>query len=110
MFKIYKNIVKTGVSDKELKKVFGFSLIGFVILIISFFSSCIKNSISKNEGIKTDEKPTNLKELSNSLKKSTDSIIDSNNKIDDSCGPTPGYPCGTRYYTVSIKDFKFKIL
>ena len=23
----------------------------------------------------------------------------------DNCGPYPGYPCGTRYYTVSRSDF-----
>ena len=25
---------------------------------------------------------------------------------DKNCGPYPGYPCGTRYYTVSISDFR----
>jgi hypothetical protein len=25
---------------------------------------------------------------------------------DDNCGPFPGYPCGTKYFTVSIRDFR----
>lgn len=25
---------------------------------------------------------------------------------DDNCGPFPGYPCGAKYFTVSLKDFR----
>jgi hypothetical protein len=34
------------------------------------------------------------------LDQKTQPVVD-----DQNCGPFPGYPCGTRYFTVSIRDF-----
>lgn len=28
---------------------------------------------------------------------------------DENCGPYPGYPCGTRYFTVSLRDFRLHV-
>lgn len=99
IFKISRNI---GVEDRDIKKIFGIGLLG---AIVAFFSGCIKNSALNGKTSNKTENPP-LSESSNSINKSTDVIDSQYNKINDSCGPTPGYPCGTRYYTVSIKDFR----
>jgi len=104
--KIERLLEKTS-KEKDLKKLFGFSFFGFIAFIVSFFVSCTKNGINKN-------KTETLNSNSNfNLEKSTSPITISSNSIDTNllpnkkdCGPTPGYPCGTKYYTISIKDFK----
>jgi hypothetical protein len=85
--------------EKELKKFFGFSFMGFLAFLFSLFVSCDKN------GVKNKDETTTLSPQFN-LEKSTTPILTPKPKnTDKDCGPFPGYPCGTKYYTVSLKDF-----
>ncbi len=99
MKKLRNNALKTGLCRENIGSLFS---VGFITFLLSFFSSCAKNAAttSKNtadNGIKPAEKPLTP----------ADVILDSSTVLDkQSCGPTPNYPCGTRYYTVSIADFE----
>jgi hypothetical protein len=54
-------------------------------------------------GTFNQQKPRTLQEIANDMDRSTGTA---KTKNDDKCGPYPGYPCGTRYYTVGAGDFK----
>lgn len=105
MKKLYEIGAKTGLTGKEVRKITGFGLMGLVALALSFFASCAKNGAGQKEAVKPDQPAEKAKELLNSVNVSTDSIIDDKPQKDDACGPTPGYPCGSRYYAVSVSDF-----
>lgn len=92
----------TGIDRKETKKAFSFNLAGLFLVFISFLiSSCSKNGVKEKAETKEITKETyNLEKTTNPITPPED-IINKKN-----CGPTPGYPCGTKYYTVSVRDFK----
>lgn len=108
--KIKKLLTKTGADKKDIKKFVDIGFLGFIGIILSLFNSCNKNGVEvkkeKTENKISVEVTTPEK---NSVKKSTENIkelMDKSQDKNDGCGPWPGYPCGTRYYTVSIKHFK----
>ncbi|NLH39774.1 MAG: hypothetical protein GX445_06905 [Elusimicrobia bacterium] len=114
--KINELLKNTGVEKNDSKKFLNFTLIGFAGLIVSLFASCNKNEIKGNAEQLTPSKPVNQSQQTksdsyniNKTTQSVQSIIESEDNpfgdINKNCGPTPGYPCGTKYYTVSIKDF-----
>lgn len=89
-----------GVEEKEIKKAFQISLSGLLVFIISFFvSSCNKNGVKEEKSSELKQESYNIEKTTQSLKPTEDLNLKKN------CGPTPGYPCGTKYYTVSVKDF-----
>lgn len=98
MEKLKKNALKTGLQIENVNSIFS---LGFAALLLSFFSSCARNTapvvkVEEDKGVKPAEKPLTP----------ADVILDSSTILDKkSCGPTPNYPCGTRYYTVSMRDF-----
>jgi len=99
MKKFYKIAFKAGVSKKEVKNITNYTFAGLITLLFSFLSSCYKNG----EILNKEDKKTKFDDI----KVSTDTNVPDNIISDkDNCGPTPGYPCGTKYYTVSIKDMK----
>jgi len=102
--KISRLLNKTS-KDSSLKKLFSFSFVGFITFILSFLTSCNNKNGLKNKMDTNTTKPTF------NIEKSTIPISETSPQINPKlpkkdCGPTPGYPCGTKYYTVSIKDFK----
>ncbi len=99
MEKLKKAALKTGLDGGKIGSLFSFSI---AALILSFFSSCAKNAASTA----STASPNTLKPAEIPVS-AADVILDTSTVLDKkSCGPTPNYPCGTRYYTVSIKDFK----
>lgn len=97
--KLKRAALKTGLDKEKIGPFFSFSI---VALIMSFFSSCAKNSASTS----TLSLPKTVKPVEVPVSPA-DVIIDTSTFLDEeSCGPTPNYPCGTRYYTVSVNDFK----
>ncbi|MEW5951921.1 MAG: hypothetical protein GX447_09150 [Elusimicrobia bacterium] len=93
-----KAALKTGLEKEKVNSIFS---LGLAALIMSFLSSCAKNASSAKPQTDTSVKPAE-KPLT-----PADVILDSSTVLDKkSCGPTPNYPCGTRYYSVSLKDFK----
>lgn len=99
MEKLKKAALKTGLEKEKLGSLFSLSL---AAVILSFFSSCVKNASSPDKPIAENTvKPAEVPVSA------ADVILDSSTVLDKkSCGPTPNYPCGTRYYAVSLKDFK----
>lgn len=96
---------KTGI--KEEKSFFNFKIAGLIGVVVSMFVSCNKNGIKNKENKPSDNNRVTLTTTTlYSIEKSTSNIqplIDE--KPVKNCGPVPGYPCGTKYYTVSINDF-----
>ncbi|HAH32021.1 MAG TPA: hypothetical protein DCL44_06880 [Elusimicrobia bacterium] len=127
MKKIYELGAKTGLNACELNKIAKFGVLGLVALALAHLAACFKDNKASlkpaqpaaqsqpsvqvqpaaQEQPSAQPQPKNLQELANSINASTDTA----NPIDrgdagQNCGPYPGYPCGTRYYTVSASDFK----
>lgn len=107
--KIYK---VTGLDENEFKKGFKFSITGFLLFLLSFFASCNKNNL-KNQSISEPEKSdiktaTEMKASTPTttykIEKTTQSLEPQDTQSRN-CGPVPGYPCGTRYYTISPRYF-----
>lgn len=109
---INKLISRTGFKKDETQKAFGF--LGIVMLVFSFFvASCNKNGIKEPEkevkpsdSAATGDTGSSFTTLYNLEKTTSDITLPPNSFNKKNCGPTPGYPCGTKYYTVSPKDFK----
>ncbi|MEA3306517.1 MAG: hypothetical protein U9Q34_01885 [Elusimicrobiota bacterium] len=103
MKKIEAIAQKTGLSSKEIKRFSKFSLLGLIALLLTAVIGCAKNDNVENplpENISAKEEKTEGKALENEfMEKSTET------SKKDHCGPYPGYPCGTRYFTVAIEDF-----
>jgi len=108
MKKFYEIGAKTGLSSREMHKVARFGLFGLIAAVFTVLSACFRNGKPSPEAPKpappaaTQLDTTAIHDLVNSLDKSTGTV---KSKADDNCGPYPGYPCGTRYYTVSVSDF-----
>ncbi len=92
---------KTGLKKSDIKYI-SFSFTGVIAFLASFFTSCSKNSVKETSNSSNISTQTYMVEKSSDIK----DIIDTPDEFKKkNCGPTPGYPCGTKYYTVSIKDF-----
>ncbi len=100
---------KTGLDEEDVKRLFKLSIWSFITFCFYIlFTSCSRN------GYKTDIKTSSddykvEKGTSSQTQINTDLIQPPSlgpSQENKNCGPTPGYPCGTKYYTVSIRDFK----
>ena len=109
MKKIYEIGAKTGLNTHELHKVTRFGLFGLIALALTALAACFKGEKTASQPVEpapaaaNQRQPQTLQDLVGDLDKSTGTAKPKNN---DDCGPYPGYPCGTRYYTVSSGDFK----
>ena len=108
MKKFYEIGAKTGLSAREMHKVARFGVFGLIAALLTTLSACFKNSKPAAEAPRpAPQAPAEIdasaiRELVDSLDKSTGTVKP---HAGDNCGPYPGYPCGTRYYTVSVSDF-----
>mgnify|MGYP001090957348 CR=1 FL=1 len=91
--------------ESDLKRFFGFSFKGFLAFLFSFLVSCGKDN-AKNTAPSHTTNPSFKLEKSTTPLSEPSSVIKQPSYEKESCGPMPGYPCGTKYYTVSIKDFE----
>ena len=124
MKKIYKLGAKTGLTKAEVRRVFEFGLLGMLAVGFSSLTGCLRLQRSEPPG--SGVRPRTLQNYSGSrsVPKAELPGPDAPNggTVDnvsapagptpdatDGCGPYPGYPCGTRYYTVSRADFGFGI-
>lgn len=99
-----KFLVKTGFYEKH------FPFVSIFAFILSIFTSCAKGDVKniQSNSTKTVSETHNQEGQNNKQKNiSVKDIVDSTSSTKN-CGPYPGYPCGTRYYTVSIKDFRLE--
>ncbi|MEA3306518.1 MAG: hypothetical protein U9Q34_01890 [Elusimicrobiota bacterium] len=100
---------KTGLNSKEINRFSKFSILGVIALLITAVMGCVKtNNVEKP----TSENMT-LEEIKNLVKEVEADKKEKDKKIEilpsDNCGPYPGYPCGTKYFTVALEDFGYFI-
>ncbi|HAF94493.1 MAG: hypothetical protein A2X34_06415 [Elusimicrobia bacterium GWC2_51_8] len=110
MKKIYELGAKTGLNACELDKITKIGALGIAALALASLAACFKSNKAVMEPAQPSarEQPKNLQGPVNSVNTSTAPARPSSDRGDggQNCGPYPGYPCGTRYYTVSVSDFK----
>jgi hypothetical protein len=99
---------KTGLNSKEINKFSKFSILGIMAILLTTVMGCVKsnNQVKKpaQENMTLEEIKSLVKEVE-AEKKPTGKKIKPD--ISDNCGPYPGYPCGTKYFTVAIEDFAY---
>lgn len=100
--KFEKIFSKTGLDKKDISLI-KFSITSIIAMLASFFSSC------SNNGVKEPTTTTVVSTATYQVNQSTTDVQNIINTPDEfkkkNCGPTPGYPCGTKYYTISVHDF-----
>ena len=107
MKKFYEIGAKTGLNTDELHKVARFGLFGLMAAALTFLTGCFKTGAhvsrtaepAPRASVQTN--PATIQDLVDSIEKSTGTARP---KAGDDCGPYPGYPFGTKYYTVSPYD------
>lgn len=100
MKKLYELGSLTGLTKQEVNRVARFGVLGLLAIGLAGLAGCFKSQ--KTEAAAPDNTGS-LQDLVNSVQKSTSTGQSSGQ---DNCGPYPGYPCGTRYHTVSRADFR----
>ncbi|MDQ7774030.1 MAG: hypothetical protein RDU13_10985 [Elusimicrobiales bacterium] len=112
--KLKEMALKTGMSEGEVSGFARAGLLGAMAAAVLGLLGCART----NENIQTQASPepaspaisTKTQETVNrvldEVKKSTPPADGDVINPDEECGPYPGYPCGSRYFTVSIADFR----
>jgi hypothetical protein len=102
MKKLYELGARTGLNASEIKRIGGLGALGLLAVGLASLAACFKPQ--KTPVPAGEAKPQALlQDLVNTVKDSTAAAGSQDGGGD--CGPYPGYPCGTRYYTVSRRDF-----
>ncbi|KAF0127128.1 MAG: hypothetical protein FD189_637 [Elusimicrobia bacterium] len=108
--KLKELALKTGMSEGEVS---GFARAGMLgamaAAVLGLFGCARTNGSVQTQAAQEPARPAISAETQETVdrapvevKKSTPPVINP----DDSCGPFPGYPCGSRYFTVSVADFR----
>ncbi len=97
MKKLYELGARTGLTRNEVNRVARFGVLGLLAVGLAALTACFK--AEKKEASVQSSSPGSLQDIANSVNQSTA-------PAKQDCGPWPGYPCGTRYYTVSRSDFR----
>jgi len=101
MKKLYEFGAKTGLTTAEVNRIARFGLLGLLAVGLASLAACFRaQKVPAQVG---ENKPQTLQDLANSVNVSSTTAKPQNKT---NCGPYPGYPCGTRYYTVSVSDFR----
>lgn len=100
MKKLYEMGERTGLSRAEVNRVARFGVLGLLAFALAGLAACFKTQ--KADQARPSGGTGSLQDLADTVQKSTAAPQGQ----DDSCGPYPGYPCGTRYYTVASSDFR----
>lgn len=110
--KLKETALKTGMSEKEVSGFARAGMFGALAAAVLGFVGCARNAADA----RPEDKPA-APAISGSTQESVNRVLDEVKKStppadgdvinpDESCGPYPGYPCGSRYYTVSVADFR----
>ena len=101
MKKLYELGARTGLKTGEVNRIARFGVLGLLAFGLASLTACFK---AQKPAPAQEAKPQTLQDLISSVNDSTPTAKPQDDK--DNCGPYPGYPCGTRYYTVSAGDFR----
>lgn len=110
--KLKETALKTGMSEKEVSGFARAGMFGALAAAVLGFFGCARNAADTRP-----EAGPSAPAISGSTQESVNRVLDEVKKStppadgdvinpDESCGPYPGYPCGSRYYTVSVADFR----
>jgi hypothetical protein len=102
MKKLYELGAKTGLNTAEVNRIAKFGLLGLLAVGLASLAACFKAQKAPSQA--GENKPQTLQDIANSVNASSSTAKPQDAKTN--CGPYPGYPCGTRYYTVSASDFR----
>lgn len=103
MKKIYDLGAKTGLNKSELRRVARFGILGLIPFCLAALAGCFQpQRQAKAEG----EVVPGQQFFGDKDQPKTPEQGKKTPAKDTNCGPYPGYPCGTRYYTVSRSDFR----
>ena len=100
MKKLYELGARTGLKTSEVNRIAKCGLLGLLAVGLAALVGCFR--AQKTPPAQQTSKPETLQDLANSVNGSTAPA----KNAESNCGPYPGYPCGTRYYTVSPGDFR----
>lgn len=109
MKKFYEIGSKTGLNAEELHKVARFGLFSLMAAGLTVLAGCFKTG--KPASPEPEPAPRSSERTGSAAVQNPAGSIDTSTgaaepEAGDNCGPYPGYPCGTRYYTVGVSDFK----
>ena len=104
MKKLYELGAKTGLSPREVNKVARGGWLGLLALGLAALAGCFR--AQGPSAAVPASKPGTVQGSFDTVDQSTGAAkpLDQTGAGSD-CGPYPGYPCGTRYYTVGRADF-----
>ncbi|MCX5790639.1 MAG: hypothetical protein NTY45_00215 [Elusimicrobia bacterium] len=102
MKKLYELGARTGLKHGEVNRIARFGALSLLAVGLAALAGCFRTQ--KAPAPAQEAKPQTLQDLISSIDDSTPTAKPQAPK--DNCGPYPGYPCGTRYYTVSAADFR----
>ena len=102
MKKLYELGARTGLTSTEVNRIARFGILGLLAVGLAGLAACFKAQKTVPAPAPAAAGPENLKALADSVNASTVPA----QAQDGDCGPYQGYPCGTRYYTVSRSDFR----
>ncbi len=112
--KLREMALKTGMSEREVS---GFARAGmfgaFAAAVLGLFGCARTNGNVQTQAAQEPARPAisdrtqeTVNRVLDEVKKSTPPADGDVINPDESCGPYPGYPCGSRYHTVSVADFR----
>ena len=101
MRKLHELGARTGLNTGEVNRIARFGVLGLLTVGLAALAGCFRAQKPSSPAV--DANPRTLQDLADSVKVSSAAAKPADG---GSCGPYPGYPCGTRYYTVSAGDFR----
>ncbi len=100
MRKLHELGARTGLKAAQVNRIAKAGVLGLLAVGLTALAACFR---AQRPPLPAPQaRPQTLQDLVNSVEKSTAPAL----PADKACGPYPGYPCGTRYYTVSAADFR----
>lgn len=102
---------KTGLEKKEISKFFKIGFWGLAGFVMMGLAGCFKNGTEKPPAEKPKEAESTagnveipqMEDVAGQFETERSTAAE---ESETNCGPYPGYPCGTKYYAISISDFK----
>lgn len=98
MKKLYEIGELAGLEKADVNRITRLGLLGLLAMAVASVAACFRPQ-KPEPAPDQSSSPQTLRDLANSVNNSTGTP-----QGQDNCGPYPGYPCGTRYYTVSASD------
>ena len=99
MKKLYELGEITGLRKAEVNRIAKCGLLGLMAVGLAALVGCFKAQKADKPAAVQSQNAETLQDIADSVNASTPTA-----KPQGKCGPYPGYPCGTRYYTVSPAD------